>query len=372
MQAVPPPMTGNYLPTGPDVEIDDSKYTYGPAKTQPELDTCVSNISTESSELVFEPVVNESQIEVQPKVWSDAPIIEEYESDSDDEYVSVKIEDLDTPSFANKQIKTSRKNLKNQSTKSQKPKVNNKEDYPHRNLKNKGIIDSGCSRHMTGNKAYLADFQDYNGGPVAFGGSKGYITGDLTQQCQPRQQSQQSDSEAHAFVSYVQKQRRNNHKDFHLCLFACFLSQHEPKKISEALEDESWVDAMQEDLLQFEIQKVWILVDLPYGKKAIGTKWEGIDYDEVCAPVIDEEVYVFQPPGFQDHKGSSESLQSGLKSLQRLHLECCNRKFFSEYAWSTNLDRKFQQQGGCHFLARRSLLGIAKATIVATSTTEAL
>nr|GFA98091.1 hypothetical protein [Tanacetum cinerariifolium] len=73
------------------------------------------------------------------------------------------------------------------------------------------------------------------------------------------------------------------------------------------LEDESWVDAMQEELLQFKIQKVWILVDLPFGKKAIRTKWvyknkkdergvvvrnkarlvaqghrqeEGIDYDE--------------------------------------------------------------------------------------------
>ncbi|GJY54802.1 putative ribonuclease H-like domain-containing protein [Tanacetum coccineum] len=131
-------------------------------------------------------------------------------------------------------------------------------------------------------------------------------------------------------------------------------------KISKALEDESWVDAMQDELLQFKIQKVWILVDLPYGKKAIGTKWvnrnkkdergvvvrnkarlvaqghrqeEGIDYDEVFAPVarikaikiflafayymgfivyqmdvkcaflygkIDEEVYVSQPPGFID------------------------------------------------------------------------
>ncbi|GKD82615.1 putative ribonuclease H-like domain-containing protein [Tanacetum coccineum] len=30
---------------------------------------------------------------------------------------------------------------------------------------------------MTGNKAYLAEYQDFNGGPVAFGGSKGYITG---------------------------------------------------------------------------------------------------------------------------------------------------------------------------------------------------
>ncbi|GJU64701.1 putative ribonuclease H-like domain-containing protein [Tanacetum coccineum] len=144
MQAVPPPMTGNYLPSGPDIEIDDSQYTYGPRKSQPsepesqttELDTCDSNTSTEPSELVSEPVVNESPIEVQPRVWSDAPIIEEYESDSDDEH-----------------------------------------DNPHRNLQNKGIIDSGCSRHMTGNKAYLADYQDINGGPVAFGGSKGYITG---------------------------------------------------------------------------------------------------------------------------------------------------------------------------------------------------
>ncbi|GJX53300.1 hypothetical protein Tco_0281669 [Tanacetum coccineum] len=50
------------------------------------------------------------------------------------------------------------------------------QDYPHRTLQNKGIIDSGCSRHMTGNKAYLADYQDFNGSPVAFGGSKCYIT----------------------------------------------------------------------------------------------------------------------------------------------------------------------------------------------------
>ncbi|GKB89492.1 hypothetical protein Tco_0961764 [Tanacetum coccineum] len=31
--------------------------------------------------------------------------------------------------------------------------------------------------HMTGNKAHLAEYQDYNCGPIAFGGSKGYITG---------------------------------------------------------------------------------------------------------------------------------------------------------------------------------------------------
>nr|GEX04995.1 ribonuclease H-like domain-containing protein [Tanacetum cinerariifolium] len=46
----------------------------------------------------------------------------------------------------------------------------------------------------------------------------------------------------------------------------------EPKKVSQALDDESWVEAMQEELLQFSLQKVWRLVDMPYGNKAIGTK----------------------------------------------------------------------------------------------------
>nr|GEW28834.1 hypothetical protein [Tanacetum cinerariifolium] len=51
------------------------------------------------------------------------------------------------------------------------------EDNPHQTLKRKGIVDSGCLRHMIGNKAYLVEYQDFNGGLVAFGGSKGQITG---------------------------------------------------------------------------------------------------------------------------------------------------------------------------------------------------
>ncbi|GJT46843.1 ribonuclease H-like domain-containing protein [Tanacetum coccineum] len=163
MQAVPPPMTGNYLPSGPDIEIDDSKYTYGPEKTQPnepdsqtnEVDACDSNISTETSELVFEPVVNESHVEVQPKVWSDAPIIEEYESDSDDddENVYVKIEDLDTPSFATKHVKTPSENVKNSSTHSQKPKVNNKQ-------LEKGITERAC--FVCGSFSHLIRDCDYH------------------------------------------------------------------------------------------------------------------------------------------------------------------------------------------------------------------
>ncbi|GJQ91876.1 hypothetical protein Tco_0003015 [Tanacetum coccineum] len=69
--------------------------------------------------------------------------------------------------------------------------------------------------------------------------------GDLKSAVQTRSKVHKSTG-AHAFVSYIQKQRRNNHKDFQHSLFACFLSQIKPKKISKALEDESWVDAMQD------------------------------------------------------------------------------------------------------------------------------
>ncbi|GJY56852.1 ribonuclease H-like domain-containing protein [Tanacetum coccineum] len=45
-----------------------------------------------------------------------------------------------------------------------------KRGNPHHSLKDKGVVDSGCSRHMTGNKSFLTDYQDINGGFVAFGG----------------------------------------------------------------------------------------------------------------------------------------------------------------------------------------------------------
>nr|GEZ95243.1 putative ribonuclease H-like domain-containing protein [Tanacetum cinerariifolium]GFA06021.1 putative ribonuclease H-like domain-containing protein [Tanacetum cinerariifolium] len=50
-------------------------------------------------------------------------------------------------------------------------------DDPHKALKDKGIDDSGCSRHITGNKAHLANYQEFKGSFVAFGGSNGRITG---------------------------------------------------------------------------------------------------------------------------------------------------------------------------------------------------
>ncbi|GJS21578.1 putative ribonuclease H-like domain-containing protein [Tanacetum coccineum] len=50
---------------------------------------------------------------------------------------------------------------------------------PQQDLKDKGVIDSGCSRHMTGNRSYLIDYEEIDGGFVAFGGNSkgGKITG---------------------------------------------------------------------------------------------------------------------------------------------------------------------------------------------------
>ncbi|GJY24494.1 putative ribonuclease H-like domain-containing protein [Tanacetum coccineum] len=147
------------------------------------------------------------------------------------------------------------------------------------------------------------------------------IIGDIASPVQTRSRVNKSSNGESALVCYIKDQRRNNHTDFHHCLFACFLSQTEPRSVAQALEDPSWVEAMQEEMQQFQFQNVWILVDLPPGKRAIGTKWilknkkdargivirnkarlvaqghkqeEGIDYDEVFAPVARIEAITTQ------------------------------------------------------------------------------
>ncbi|GJY53024.1 hypothetical protein Tco_0444688 [Tanacetum coccineum] len=91
-----------------------------------DFDTCESDCSVETHESLPEPAVNEPKVVNQPKVWSDAPIIEEYESDSEDEHVSLPTEKYKTPSFANQEVKTHRETVKNQFTYSKNPKVDNK------------------------------------------------------------------------------------------------------------------------------------------------------------------------------------------------------------------------------------------------------
>ncbi|GKC86000.1 retrovirus-related pol polyprotein from transposon TNT 1-94 [Tanacetum coccineum] len=137
-------------------------------------------------------------------------------------------------------------------------------------------------------------------------------------------------------------------------------SATQTRQMSKKLEEHGFIEAMQEEFLQFKLRKFWTLVDLPNGKRAIGTKWvfrnkkdereimirnkarlvvqgytqeERIDYDEVFSRVarieairlflayasfkdfvvyqmdvksaflygkIEEEVYVCQPLGFKD------------------------------------------------------------------------
>nr|GEW87231.1 ribonuclease H-like domain-containing protein [Tanacetum cinerariifolium] len=179
MHVVPPPMTGIYMPPNSNFGIDN----------------------VETLEYVPKPVESKPKAINEPKVWSDAPIIEEYESDSDDEYVIKALVEQEKPScafiYTVKHVKTPRQTVKDQDTCSQNPKVPNRDwtdlmskrlglgygytrkacfvcgsfghlirdcdfhekrmakqvklnksknkDNPHQTLKGKRIVDSGCS-----------------------------------------------------------------------------------------------------------------------------------------------------------------------------------------------------------------------------------
>nr|GFA47281.1 ribonuclease H-like domain-containing protein [Tanacetum cinerariifolium] len=78
------------------------------------------------------------------------------------------------------------------------------------------------------------------------------VIGDLQSATQTRKMLK--NFEEHGFVSTIQQ--RTNHKDLQNFLFSCFLSHKEPKKVIYALKDPSWIEAMQEELLQFKLQEV--------------------------------------------------------------------------------------------------------------------
>ncbi|GJT69554.1 putative ribonuclease H-like domain-containing protein [Tanacetum coccineum] len=201
-----------------------------------------------------------------------------------------------------------------------------------------------------------------------------HVIGDIHSGVQTKGMTKTTNEQGLLSVAY----ERKPHEDLNTCLFLCFLSQEEPKRVTKALSDSAWVEAMQEELLQFKLQKVWVLVDLPKEKRAIGTKWifrnkkdergivirnkerlvaqgytqeEGIDYDKVFAPVarieairlflayasfmgfmvyqmdmksaflygqVEEEVYVCQPLGFED-PNYLDKVYKVVKALYGLH-----------------------------------------------------
>nr|GFB12040.1 Gag-Pol polyprotein [Tanacetum cinerariifolium] len=106
--------------------------------------------------------------------------------------------------------------------------------------------------------------------------------------------------------------RRQPETDGEMCMFALTVSRTEPKNIKEAMVDFVWIEAMQEEIHQFDRLDVWELVDKPLCKNVINMKWlwknkfaekntvirnkarlvakgyaqkEGIDFEESFAPV---------------------------------------------------------------------------------------
>ncbi|GKG14097.1 hypothetical protein Tco_0351057, partial [Tanacetum coccineum] len=76
MHAVPPPMIGNYMPSGPDIEIDDSQFTYGPKQPQSsesetrssDFDSYESNSTKETLDSLPIPIEIEPNVVCTPKV----------------------------------------------------------------------------------------------------------------------------------------------------------------------------------------------------------------------------------------------------------------------------------------------------------------
>ncbi|GJY30147.1 retrovirus-related pol polyprotein from transposon TNT 1-94 [Tanacetum coccineum] len=182
------------------------------------------------------------------------------------------------------------------------------------------IKDSGCSKHMTGNKNLFSTYKAYNGGNVVFRSDlKGKITNKVEESLNVTFDESSSLTklsplvdddfdEEEAIENNTKVVNNNNVEDESVKVdeivnikvsknhpleqvienlnqrtlrsqaqnqsnFFCFISTIEPKNVNEALGDESWVVSMQEELNQFIANDVWDLVPLPKNYTVIGTKW---------------------------------------------------------------------------------------------------
>nr|GEW64278.1 hypothetical protein [Tanacetum cinerariifolium] len=157
MHAVPPPITGNYIPSGPDEYESDS-----------DTDS-VSNVqeNKEKPSFTFTDFVKHVKTSKENVKESDmpnhSPKVDKRDRNGHTRkglgYAFTRKACFVCGSFSHL-IRDCDFRDKGMAKKAELTKSKNKDD-PHRALKDKGIVDSGCSRHMTGNKAYLADYQEF-------------------------------------------------------------------------------------------------------------------------------------------------------------------------------------------------------------------
>ncbi|GJV44887.1 hypothetical protein Tco_1429423 [Tanacetum coccineum] len=167
--AVPPPYTGNFIPPKPDLVLaDKDEYVFSESVTSvPSAAT--SEVKTSVSK---------------PKSFSE-PLIEHWISNSKNKNETESKSGQRKPSNAKVEFVKSYEHVKSSRKSVKKVENNEQAKYPRKNSQSprgqstarvagKGVIDSGCSRHMTVNKSYLSDYEEIDGGFVAFGGnSKG-------------------------------------------------------------------------------------------------------------------------------------------------------------------------------------------------------
>ncbi|GJZ38130.1 putative ribonuclease H-like domain-containing protein, partial [Tanacetum coccineum] len=155
------------------IQVSD-KFKTGVGFDSQVVDSHVFNSQENDSESVTsipDVATSEAKTSVSKPKSVGEPLIEDWISDSEDENeTNESVKKVENK----KQAKYPRKNSQSPRGQSTTRIAGKRQD-----LKDKGVIDSGCSRHMTGNRSYLTDYEEIDGGFVAFGGNSkgGKITG---------------------------------------------------------------------------------------------------------------------------------------------------------------------------------------------------
>ncbi|GJZ28333.1 putative ribonuclease H-like domain-containing protein [Tanacetum coccineum] len=154
------------------------------------------------------------------------------------------------------------------------------------------------------------------------------VIGDIQSSVQIRKSTSEQ-----GFLSAMYEEK--THKDLHTCLFACFLSQEEPKRVTKALSDPAWVEVMHEELLQIEAIRLF----LAYASFMGFMVYQMDVKSAFLYGTIEDEVYVCQPPGFEDLE-FPDKVYKVVKALYGLHQ--APRAWYETLA-KYQIDNRFQR-----------------------------